>query len=725
MANRLAVIFSFFVLAFSSSLALATPFLSDSTSYPSEKENVPDSLMFRGEVGVVTVSAERQKADLRRVPISYSSVHVGSVASPGQDLRSLSGVAPNVYLQPNGLRISNPVYVRGVGSTLGAPPVGLYVDGMPFFDRDAFLLSLEDVERVEFLRGPQAALYGRNSIIGQMNVYTPEPRRVPAFRGELGIGSFGRSHARLGADFQFADWRNRLMVAGYYSPGYHHNLYTKERNTPETQLQARYRGLIELPQKLRLEAGVFASYSDDGGYGYHVVDSLNAQPFWVHYNTPSEYQRAKAHAYGRVEKRLSMHSLDATISYAYARGRQVFDADYTYLDVFTIHRNTNQHLFTGEFMARSYGGGAFDWLAGLFGHYRWAKNPVEAHFGNDKAGMIGGGAAFVDLLHYNNNNADAGAASFCQVIWREKHTGLQLTGSLRYSFERSMIDYAQTLFNGLSDGAIPWGEQKEHQDFHSLLPRFSMLWVWQERLTLYATVARGAKAGGYNAVSNNPMEPHPSLGFGAETLWSYELGAKWLDPLRLIRASLSASFIDWRNQQITVIEMMGPAIRNAGDVHSWAFEAELLWMPLHWLSVDCSAGYNHARYKRHVHPEVVGKQSVFAPEFTVNARVQGRWVIGSSVGPVTLTTSAGYTGFGKQYFDELNTLCQPYHGVIKADLSVKYAGVILRVRGDNLLDTRYFAYMLSSPVGGKIAEYGKIGQLGAPRMLGISLEFDI
>ncbi len=75
-------------------------------------------------------------------------------------MRNLSGMIPNFYMQEGGLKLSTPLYVRGIGTVSGTPPVGLYVDGVPVFDKNAFIFDLYDIKQIEVLRGPQTTLYG-------------------------------------------------------------------------------------------------------------------------------------------------------------------------------------------------------------------------------------------------------------------------------------------------------------------------------------------------------------------------------------------------------------------------------------------------------------------------------------------------------------------------------------------------------------------------------------
>ena len=696
-----------------------TPLFASPTAADTISATTLDSLLREDEIAPVVVKAERMQLDVRRIPLGVSSLRIHSEGSSSSDLRSLSGALPNVYLQPSGLRISSPIYVRGVGSTMGTPPVGLYVDGIPYFDRDAFLFALDDVERVEFLRGPQTALYGRNSIIGHMNVYTALPRATGAMRAEVAYGSFNTLSAKLGGDFPIGVWRSRVLATASHTQGDHRMMHTDADVTPSSTSAVRYRGYAEVDSTLRIDLGASYTNSDDFGYGYAVIDSLMAKPFYVNYNGHPRYERSKALASLRVEKDFSPVALEFSTSYAHAWEKQRMDADYTVYDVFEHTRRVRQHTATAELLVRSRRKRQIAWLAGAFGFYRNHNQQVHAPFGKDKALLLGSAAGMVDSTDYYNHNFAAGGALFAQGVWHEPYTGLQLTVSLRGECEYTQLDYSHYHFSLLSDGKA-WATQQHKKIYPAVLPRVGLLRVWLDRLTTYVSVARGFKAGGYNVLSNEPIERSAHLDYDAEQLWCYEAGVKWIDPETMLTASVAGSFIDWKNQQIFIIEMMGPAIRNAGRVHSWAVEGEFSWIPLSWLSVSAGGGYNHARYVEHTRRRVVGKQSIFAPNFTAFSRVAGRWQVGRERN-VHSAASVAYNAFGRQYFDELNTIGYPYHGVLKASLSVEKGGVYVRGWADNILDERYMDYMFYSPIGKKMPEYLYMGQLGMPFSCGVAL----
>ncbi len=92
------------------------------------------------------------------------------------------------------------IYIRGVGqpdwSLPTDPGVGLYLDGVYIARSVGGVLDVVDVANVEILRGPQGTLFGRNTIGGAINIVSKQPSDELSADVELGVGSFGRMHAR-------------------------------------------------------------------------------------------------------------------------------------------------------------------------------------------------------------------------------------------------------------------------------------------------------------------------------------------------------------------------------------------------------------------------------------------------------------------------------------------------------------------------------------------------
>lgn len=81
------------------------------------------------------------------------------------------------------------MYVRGIGSRVNSPAVGIYVDGMPIQSKSAFNFHTYDIDRIDVLRGPQGTLYGMNTEGGLIRIYSKNPFEYSGTDLTLSLGS--------------------------------------------------------------------------------------------------------------------------------------------------------------------------------------------------------------------------------------------------------------------------------------------------------------------------------------------------------------------------------------------------------------------------------------------------------------------------------------------------------------------------------------------------------
>ena len=121
----------------------------------------------------VVIQSFKQDGNFRILPIAASTIARNDLQNQNLiGIKDISSFIPNLFIPDYGSKLTSPVYIRGVGSRINAPSVGLYVDGIPYFERSAFDFDLNEIDYIEVLRGPQGTLYGRNTIGGIINVYT-------------------------------------------------------------------------------------------------------------------------------------------------------------------------------------------------------------------------------------------------------------------------------------------------------------------------------------------------------------------------------------------------------------------------------------------------------------------------------------------------------------------------------------------------------------------------
>jgi len=154
----------------------------------------------------VVVTASRRAVSAQDLPISITAVTGESLDKAGiQDIAGLAhSMAGVTYTDrgPFGGVNGSTLIIRGLNSeslafqeglaTSIVPPVATYVDDTPLF----FNIRLQDLDRVEVLRGPQGTLYGSGSLGGTIKfvLNAPDPSAFDA-KGEVGVSKTQHTHA--------------------------------------------------------------------------------------------------------------------------------------------------------------------------------------------------------------------------------------------------------------------------------------------------------------------------------------------------------------------------------------------------------------------------------------------------------------------------------------------------------------------------------------------------
>ncbi len=155
-----------------------------------------------GQVEVITVTSRRREETLQDIPLSVTAFGEIDIEQKGitnvRDIAKLtSGLTFDLGFAPQDTRPT----IRGIPSTRGRPPTGILVDGTDVSSESLqtaggsmlMNLRLADIERVEVVKGPQSALYGRTAFNGAINYVTRQPG--DEFSADLS-GDFG-NHNRL------------------------------------------------------------------------------------------------------------------------------------------------------------------------------------------------------------------------------------------------------------------------------------------------------------------------------------------------------------------------------------------------------------------------------------------------------------------------------------------------------------------------------------------------
>ncbi|HLN56285.1 MAG TPA: TonB-dependent receptor [Bacteroidales bacterium] len=690
---QIVIIFSITLQAF----AQSTPDLADTSRWMSR------------ELQEIVIKASKDNVTHKTIPASVSVIPSEMIKESGiRSLNDLSGTAPNFYMPDYGSKLTSPVYIRGIGSRINSPSVGLYVDYVPYFEKAAFDFDFFDIQRIEVLRGPQGTLFGRNTMGGIVNIVTTSPMDYQGSHINLSAGNYGSyslnagHYGKAGDKFGYSLAANALHNDGFYT-----NLYTGNQVDRLNSYGFRNRLIYELSKKFTIENIAGYESSRQGGYPYSIFnDSLNIAEK-INYNQFSSYDRDLFSDALLARYTGSNFEIMSTTSFQYLDDSQKIDQDFTPDSLFFVIQNSKQNMFSQEIVARSSGKSRYKWLFGGYAFSQAFDNSVDVD-------------AYAQFMKYlkKYDHRIMGAALFHQSSISDFPVkNMTLTAGIRVDSELDRMDYFydRTLrgkYALLADTLYPELNSME------VLPRFAINYKLKSS-NLYAVVARGYKTGGFNSTFERPED----LRFDPEYSWNYETGVKTSLFNNTVYTDLSVFYIDWKNQQIyqTVPSGRGSMLKNAGHSVSKGIEFSLKTASVKGFDFMLSYGYTDARFISYVLNTKVnynGNYLPYVPRNTFSAQAGKTITFHNSSLADQIRISAIYRGAGKIFWEEENLNSQPFYGLLDARISVIRDWLQFDIWAKNILNTQYSAFFFEA-LGNKYVQTGKPAQIG----VNVSLKF--
>lgn len=680
------------------------PLTAGQTQHRVTNETERDTTDIRNVVlNEIVVQSFKQQRDLRLEPLSASSLSGTSIQNRNiTGIKEFSSFIPNLFMPDYGSKLTSPVYIRGIGSKINSPSVGLYVDGIPYFEKSAFDFDFTEVDRIEVLRGPQGTLYGRNTMGGIINVYTKSPMKYQGTNIWLSNGNYGyidytlSRYDKIGEKFGYAVSGNYTKDDGYFT-----NIFTDKKADDMKAGSARIR--LEWQPTNRLSFGVTSSFdrSNQGGYPYAVCDSITHKPGEVNYNDYSFYKRSLSTTGLSADYRGNGYSINSRTAFQYISDHQGIDQDFTPRSIYFARQDMKQKMASEEINIKSTTAGRYKWLFGAFGFWQGIDNTVTLDYLSKN---------YTTRKYYDTPTY--GIAFYHQSTIDHLLThGLSLTFGARYDYEHASnhFRYYKETKNG---GEEQVDEFRDKLKFSQFTPKIALQYILPSTAIFYATVTKGYKTGGFNT----SFDREEDRSFKPETSWNYELGAK--HPLldKRINAEFCLFWIDWRNQQIyqMLATQNGQFLRNAGRSQSKGIEISIQGNPANGLVVQVNYGFTHATFKDYKDErkgiDYTGNYLPMVPRHTF--AVGADYTIPHPCSHIDrFTISANYTGTGRILWKEDNKVSQPYYGLLNAKVSATKDFITFAIWAKNITGTNYSAYYFESG-GNGLAQKGKPFTIG-------------
>ncbi|MCF4010521.1 TonB-dependent receptor [Rheinheimera sp. UJ63] len=174
------------------------------------------------KIEIIEVTATKRTQAIYEVPVAISAFSGDALAEQGiTDLTDVGKFVPNLNVtgfSAGHTSSANP-FIRGIGLQdhliTTDPGVSVYVDGVYLGRQVGQNWNLNNIARIEVLRGPQGTLYGRNSIGGAINIITKQPDEVALNKATVSVGTRGRLKGDVFVNHELTDTLAFNLNAGY------------------------------------------------------------------------------------------------------------------------------------------------------------------------------------------------------------------------------------------------------------------------------------------------------------------------------------------------------------------------------------------------------------------------------------------------------------------------------------------------------------------------------
>lgn len=556
----------------------------------------------------IVVTARKRDELLQDIPMSVSVVTGRQIEEYGiQNVEQIYGDVPNLYFAQNNTLSpqsdSREIMIRGVGSIpLLEPSTGLFIDGI-YQTGLGFDIAFLDLERVEVLRGPQGTLFGRNTQAGAVNLVTRKPDEEFRARAEIRIDNLPSYIFNTALSGPVVEDKLFIGIAAQFrtSDGYLYNeVLDDEQDDHETgaaRLSVRY--LVNEDWEVNL-TGDFNKFRG-GVQGPGVVQS-RGESHVVRDDIVSEAEMESSGGSLRIDGQIGNLAFTSLTGYRENKSDQLYDQDGLAPPIGNFQSmDLEQSYFQQEFRLSSTGEGPFSWLVGLY--YFEETHDMNFRLGLPAvSGILAGTTADNFVSHDRKGGAVFGQASYTfSEQW-------ELTAGIRVSEE----DIDATRFNQLAIpalGALFTNLSDKSDKYSDVSPMGSLAYKPTDEFMIYATVAQGYKAGGFEKVPTTFVE---FSSVESETSLNKEIGIKGNALDGRFQYGLTAFHIDIDDMQLMAgVEVMGIpqiVIDNAGKSTSQGIEVEFSARFNDNLKVSGNLGYTDTEFDEYIDADGIDRR---------------------------------------------------------------------------------------------------------------------
>ena len=703
---------------------------------PAVPQTVAQSTPADADSADIVVTAQKREQNIQDVPLSVQVVGEQQLrANNVVDFNDLNRVAPSLIIRPAETPANANISIRGIGTLAFSPgvepSVAIVLDDVPLAFQARAFTDLNDVERIEVLRGPQTTLYGKSASAGLINIVTKGPTKTftATVRGmattddeqQIGLGVSGPITDNLGyrTSFSFDDYvgnSNNLATGKKVNGRRYFSAHQKFRWTPTEALQV------------------------DLGIDYQDGRSTSARPFIAlapnavlrgnRAFTPAVF--APGIVVGPQNTAVYTNFPSGNTYNDFAQSlRLSYDTGGPTIMSITAHDRYNSHdrLDNDDSAIPNYD----NRQTGDFGTEQFSQELRLVSPGNDRLrytlGLFFNTTTFdrtftrgplFSVARWSATNGSDQISGFGQLEYDVLPT-TTLIGGGRYSRER--VDYT---YNDLVASRTYGGHSVDYYGTYKLGVQQKIV----DDVTAFLTFATGHKGEAYDIstgfnqlrADGGPVKPETS------TDWELGLRSQFLD--RRITYNVTLFNSRFKNFQAQAVDILPDGtqnfrLTNVGKVRTRGIEVETAFRPVTNLSIGASGTYLDAEYLSFVgapcfalqtaaqgcvgtpaRQDLSGTRAAQAPKWKLTANYEYWHELGSSGLDAVASGAATYQS--SQYSrDPLAAV--PGYTIVNGQLGIRDHDRKWAVTGfiNNLFDKQY-RYLYNNVSG----SYGAVAQQG-------------
>ncbi|WP_419814278.1 TonB-dependent receptor [Glacieibacterium sp.] len=659
----------------------------------------------------IVVTAQRRSERLQGVPIQIQALTSATIQNAGiRTSGEALSLTPNASFDQGNTYKSTFITMRGLTQINNAdPPVAFVIDGVPQTDQTQLNVNLFDIERIEILKGPQGALYGRNASGGAINIVTKLPGNQ---LGGFANGQYSNGNGIIGsaglAGPLIAD-KLLFSVDGSYNHfgGLVDNSFRGDHSDfIDHDWTLRGRLIAKPTDTLTVDLhGEYGKYQASSNY-YSAVFSANPNDFVdPQFNIPGSARGRNANVSAKID--LDLGFATATSITGHTDLTQVNRADLDYRNpvqspsgIFGLGFQAGQgqdlklKTTSQELRLVSNGHERFRWLGGVYYLHtdRDLRTRAFVDLNSDPAQIDTPALLFANKQESNSNNA---YAAFAQADF-DILPVLTLTGGLRYDEDhRNQNDLIANI--------------RRTRTYDHVQPKVTLTYKPSSDLLFYATFGTGFRSGGFNA----PAVSIPD--FGAETLQNYEGGFKAQFFDRKVTFNGAYYFENVKNYQYFYVEAASASqvIDNIDKVHIQGIELELSARPVTGFEITGAIGTTLSRIKDSTTASDIGNRTPRTVPFSSNLSAQYSVPLSDRVNGLA---RLDWQHFGKKYWGADNVDVQNAYDLVNLRAGVEFGNFGVFGFTKNLLNDKYYSEYVPTKYSGLDVA---LGYRGRPRTYGV------